>query len=165
MPNDVSPVSQSPDSALARSQAEILDRGFLASKRWTKLIPIAFVTYSLAYLDRSNFSIAVAGGMKSDLSLSASLSALVGASFFLGYFFFQIPGAIYAERKSAVRLVFWSLILWGALASAQGLLTSSTALIVVRFFVGVVEAAVLPAMVILQRTGSPARNAAGPTPI
>ena len=149
MPNDVSPVHQAPDSALAASQAEILDRGFLASKRWTKLIPIAFVTYSLAYLDRSNFSIAVAGGMKSDLSLSASLSALVGASFFLGYFFFQIPGAIYAERKSAVRLVFWSLIAWGALASLQGLLTSSTALIIVRFFVGVVEAAVLPAMVIL----------------
>jgi len=149
MPNDVSPVHPAPDSALAASQAEILDRGFLASKRWTKLIPIAFVTYSLAYLDRSNFSIAVAGGMKSDLSLSASLSALVGASFFLGYFFFQIPGAIYAERKSAVRLVFWSLIAWGVLASLQGLLTSSTALIIVRFFVGVVEAAVLPAMVIL----------------
>src|SRR6476659_9576818 len=149
MPNDVSPVNQAPASALTASQAEILDRGFLASKRWTKLIPIAFVTYSLAYLDRSNFSIAVAGGMKSDLSLSASLSALVGASFFLGYFFFQIPGAIYAERKSAVRLVFWSLIAWGALASLQGLLTSSTALIIVRFFVGVVEAAVLPAMVIL----------------
>ena len=130
-------------------QPDPLAGGFLASKRWTKLIPIAFVTYSLAYLDRSNFSIAVAGGMKSDLNLSASLSALVGASFFLGYFFFQIPGAIYAERKSAVRLVFWSLIAWGALASLQGLLTSSTALIVVRFGVGVVEAAVLPAMVIL----------------
>ena len=60
-----------------------------------------------------------------------------------GYFFFQIPGAIYAERKSAVRLVFWSLILWGALASLQGLLHSATWLIVVRFGVGVVEAAVL----------------------
>ena len=36
MPNDLSPVSQSPDSTLASAQAEILDRGFLASKRWTK---------------------------------------------------------------------------------------------------------------------------------
>src|SRR6478609_4677926 len=149
MPQEQSPASPTTDLALTASQAEILDRGFLASKRWTKLIPIAFVTYSLAYLDRSNFSIAVAGGMKSDLSLSASLSALVGASFFLGYFFFQIPGAIYAERKSAVRLVFWSLIAWGVLASLQGLLTSATWLIIVRFGVGVVEAAVLPAMVIL----------------
>ena len=149
MPNEASPVNQSPNSNLASSQAEILDRGFLASKRWTKLIPIAFVTYSLAYLDRSNFSIAVAGGMKSDLQLDAALSSLVGASFFLGYFFFQIPGAIYAERKSAVRLVFWSLIAWGLLASLQGLLHSATWLIIVRFGVGVVEAAVLPAMVIL----------------
>ena len=130
MPKDVSPsattqrdnlpVSTSPEptrqsgpGAAESTEPYSLDGGFLASKRWTKLIPIAFVTYSLAYLDRSNFSIAVAGGMKSDLPLDASLSALVGASFFLGYFFFQIPGAIYAERKSAVRLVFWSLIAVG----------------------------------------------------
>lgn len=139
---------RSPEPGAAGSSSDI-PMGFLASKRWTKLIPIAFVTYSLAYLDRSNFSIAVAGGMREDLNLTAAVSALVGASFFLGYFFFQIPGAIYAERRSAVRLVFWSLIAWGALASVQGLLSSSTALIVVRFLVGVVEAAVLPAMVIL----------------
>ena len=141
--------NNSPVSTQGPTEPNPLDRGFLASKRWTKLIPIAFVTYSLAYLDRSNFSIAVAGGLKSDLQLDAALSALVGASFFLGYFFFQIPGAIYAERKSAVRLVFWSLIAWGLLASLQGLLHSATWLIIVRFGVGVVEAAVLPAMVIL----------------
>jgi sugar phosphate permease len=142
----------SPTGSQKRHDPEPMDltqQGFLASKRWTKLLPIAFITYSLAYLDRSNFSIAVAGGMKSDLQLTAGISALIGASFFLGYFFFQIPGAIYAERKSAVRLVFWSLILWGALASLQGLLHSATWLIIVRFGVGVVEAAVLPAMVIL----------------
>jgi sugar phosphate permease len=132
-----------------QSPMDLSQQGFLASKRWTKLLPIAFITYSLAYLDRSNYSIAVAGGMKTDLDLTAGISALIGASFFLGYFFFQIPGAIYAERKSAVRLVFWCLILWGALASLQGLLYSATWLIIVRFGVGVVEAAVLPAMVIL----------------
>ncbi len=147
MPSEKPSLSSTPEQASSRS--DILDRGFLASKRWTKLVPIAFVTYSLAYLDRSNFSIAVAGGMESELDLSASLSALIGASFFLGYFLFQIPGAIYAERRSAVRLVFWSLVAWGVLASTQGLLTSSTALIAVRFAIGVVEAAVLPAMVIL----------------
>ena len=52
------------------------------------------------------------------------------------------------ERRSVKNLIFWSLIAWGVLASVQGLLTNVTALIVVRFLVGVVEAAVLPAMVI-----------------
>lgn len=38
----------------------------LGTQRWARLLPISFVTYSLACLDRSNFSLAVAGGIKSD---------------------------------------------------------------------------------------------------
>ncbi len=45
-------------------------------------------------------------------------------------------------------LIFWSLIAWGTLASVQGMLHDAVSLIVVRFLIGVVEAAVLPAMVI-----------------
>lgn len=75
--------------------------GFWSSTRTKRMIPIAFVTYSLAYLDRSNYSIGSAGGMADDLNMSSGMDALVAASFFLGYFFFQIPGTIYAERRSA----------------------------------------------------------------
>lgn len=120
----------------------------LGRQRWARLLPIAFVTYSLAYLDRSNFSVAVAGGMTHDLALSGGLAALVGAAFFLGYFLFQVPGAMYAERRSVRTLIFWSLIAWGVLASAQGVIHSASLLILVRFLIGAVEAAVLPAMVI-----------------
>lgn len=123
--------------------------GSLGTQRWARLLPIAFITYSLAYLDRSNFSVGIAGGMKHDLHLGSGTSALIGASFFLGYFLFQVPGAMYAERRSVKRLIFWSLLAWGVLASVQGLLSSATALVVVRFFLGVVEGAVLPGMVIL----------------
>jgi hypothetical protein len=35
----------------------------LGRQRWARLLPVVFITYSLAYLDRSNYSIAVAGGM------------------------------------------------------------------------------------------------------
>ena len=122
--------------------------GVIGTQRWSRLLPITFVTYSLAYLDRSNFSVGIAGGMQQDLAISAGISAFIGAAFFLGYFLFQIPGAIYAERRSVRNLIFWSLIAWGALATVQGLLHDATALIVVRFLIGVVEAAVLPAMVI-----------------
>jgi hypothetical protein len=38
--------------------------------------------YSLAYLDRSNDSIGVAGGLKHDLGLTPGWSALLGALFF-----------------------------------------------------------------------------------
>jgi sugar phosphate permease len=120
----------------------------LARKRWYRLIPVVFITYSLAYLDRANFSFALAGGMAHDLNITAATSSLLGSLFFLGYFFFQIPGAIYAADKSAKKLIFWSLILWGALAMVTGMANNITALVLIRFMLGVVESAVMPAMLI-----------------
>ncbi len=121
----------------------------IARKRWYRLIPIAFITYSLAYLDRANFGFAAAGEMAKDLHITAATSSLLGSLFFLGYFFFQIPGAHYAANKSAKKLIFWSLILWGALAMATGLVSNITLLIIIRFMLGVVESAVMPSMLIL----------------
>lgn len=121
----------------------------LAQSRWIRLVPVAFITYSLAYLDRANYSFGVAGGMQRDLNITTQISALLASLFFLGYFFFQIPGAIYAENRSAKKLIFWSLILWGTLATATGLATNVNLLIAIRFMLGVVESAVMPAMLIL----------------
>jgi sugar phosphate permease len=117
-------------------------------KRWYRLIPVAFITYSLAYLDRANFGFAAAGGMAKDLNITAAMSSLLGSLFFLGYFFFQIPGALYASKKSAKKLIFWSLILWGALAMATGMTGNVNGLIVIRFLLGVVESAVMPSMLV-----------------
>lgn len=121
----------------------------IAKVRWYRLIPVIFITYSLAYLDRANFGFAVAGQMGEDLNITKSMSSLLGSLFFLGYFFFQIPGAHYASKKSAKKLIFWSLILWGACATATGMTSNVTVLIIIRFLLGVVESAVFPAMLIL----------------
>jgi sugar phosphate permease len=121
----------------------------LAPRRWLRLMPAIFVTYSFAYVDRANYGFGAASGMAADLHVGSETNALLGALFFLGYFLFQIPGAIYAERYSAKRLVFWSMIAWGVLASATGLLYDIWLLAIDRFLLGVVESAVLPAMLIL----------------
>ena len=121
----------------------------LAPARWYRIIPVVFITYSLAYLDRANFGFAVAGGMSEDLNITKGTSSLLGSLFFLGYFFFQIPGAQYAAHKSAKKLIFISLISWGALAAATGMVNNVSSLIVIRFMLGVVESAVMPAMLIL----------------
>ena len=118
------------------------------SVRWRRLLPIVFVTYSLAYLDRSNYSIGAAGGLEQGLHITSATSALLGALFFLGYFLFQIPAAHYAERGSVKRLIFWCLIGWGIFASLQGVLPWVPALMVDRFLLGVVEAAIMPAMLV-----------------
>jgi sugar phosphate permease len=121
----------------------------LARKRWYRIIPVVFVTYSLAYIDRTNFGFAAAGGMAGDLNITASMLSLLGSMFFLGYFFFQIPGTIYAANKSTKRLIFWSLISWGSLATATGLVSNVKFLYVIRFLLGVVESAVWPSMIVL----------------
>lgn len=121
----------------------------LAPSRWYRIIPIVFITYSLAYLDRANFGFAAAGGMAEDLKITPGISSLLGSLFFLGYFFFQIPGAHYAAHKSAKKLIFWSLVLWGVLAAATGMVSNVQMLILIRFMLGVVESAVMPAMLIL----------------
>ncbi len=120
----------------------------IAKSRWYRLIPIAFITYSLAYLDRANFGFGAASGMAADLHITAAMSSLLGSLFFLGYFFFQIPGALYAANRSARKLIFWSLILWGGLAMATGMVSNVHFLIVIRFMLGVVESAVMPSMLI-----------------
>ena len=117
--------------------------------RWARLIPIAFITYSLAYVDRANYSFGAAGGMAHDLNITEAAGSLLAALFFLGYFFFQIPAALYAERRSAKRIICASLVLWGILATSTGLITNIDLLYADRFFLGVMESVVLPGMLIL----------------
>jgi sugar phosphate permease len=121
----------------------------LAASRWYRLIPVVFITYSLAYLDRTNFGLGVAGGMATDLHIDSGESSWLGSLFFLGYFFFQVPGVHYASTKSAKKIIFWSLILWGLFAMATGIIRNVTILYAIRFMLGVMESAVFPSMLIL----------------
>ncbi|WP_459177445.1 MFS transporter [Ewingella americana] len=120
----------------------------IAIRRWWYIMPIVFITYSLAYVDRSNFSFASAAGINDDLGITKGMSSLLGALFFLGYFFFQIPGTIYAERRSVRKLIFWCLLLWGGFASLTGVVNNIPMLAAIRFALGIVEAAVMPAMLV-----------------
>jgi sugar phosphate permease len=132
------------------NESPSLPAGESLERRWTVLLPVIFVSYSLSYLDRANFSFGAAAGMASDLHISAAQNSLLGSLFFLGYFLFQIPGAAYAQKYSVKRLIFFGLIGWGVLASATGLIDDINLLYLDRFLLGVVESAVLPAMLILQ---------------
>jgi sugar phosphate permease len=118
----------------------------LALQRWWYLMPIIFITYSLAYLDRANYGFAAAAGIDKDLGITHGTSSLIGALFFLGYCLFQVPGAVYAQRNSVKKLIFISLILWGLCAAATGMVSNIPMLMVLRFVLGVVEAAVMPSM-------------------
>jgi sugar phosphate permease len=92
------------------------------NRRWLYLMPVVFVTYSLAYLDRANYGFGAAAGLAATLHITDKDASLLSALFFLGYFAFQLPGAIFARRRSVSWLVFAALIAWGLFAALTGVL-------------------------------------------
>jgi sugar phosphate permease len=118
-------------------------------RRWLYLMPAVFVTYSLAYLGRSNFGFGAAAGLAKSLHITESRAAFLGSVFFLGYFLFQIPAASYAARRSATRLVFFALVSWGVLSGLTGIIRVYWLLVVDRLLLGIAESLILPSMLIL----------------
>ncbi|MGD1062581.1 MAG: MFS transporter [Terracidiphilus sp.] len=118
-------------------------------RRWLYLMPVVFVTYSLAYLGRSNFGFGAAAGLAQSLHITESRAAFLGSVFFLGYFLFQVPAATYAVRRSATRLVFFALISWGILSGLTGIIRNYWLLVADRLLLGVAEGLILPSMLIL----------------
>jgi sugar phosphate permease len=117
--------------------------------RWARILPAVFVTYSLAYLERANYSLGAAAGLAETLHITEARSALLAAVFFFGYFALQVPSAAYAQRRSAKLLIFWALIAWGILAGLTGVIRNFWILLADRFLLGVTESVILPAMLVL----------------
>ena len=83
------------------------------------------------------------------LNITESRAAFLGSVFFIGYFFFQIPAASYARRRSAARLVFFALLSWGILSALTGVIRDYWLLVVDRTLLGVSESLIFPSMLIL----------------
>jgi sugar phosphate permease len=118
-------------------------------KRWTRILPAVFVTYSLAYLDRTNYGFGAAAGLARTLHISGYQSSLLGALFFLGYCLPQVPGVILVQRYSARWLIFGGLVAWGAFAALTGVIRVYWLLVLDRLLLGVAESFIFPALLIL----------------
>jgi MFS family permease len=124
--------------------------------RWNRIIPAAFLMYTIAYIDRTNFSIAIPS-LQREFHLSASQAGLASGIFFAGYFLSQMPGGYLAQVWSAKRFIFWALLFWGAAASLCGLSRSTAELLIFRFFLGVGEGGGWPATIVLLANWFPGR--------
>ncbi|QNI38706.1 MFS transporter [Edaphobacter sp. 4G125] len=118
-------------------------------KRWLFVLPAAFITYSLAYVDRANYGFGAAAGLADTLHITGAQTSLLGSLFFLGYFLFQIPGARFARTRSARWIIFASLIAWGALAALTGVVRHFSLLAAIRLLLGIAESVIFPAMLLL----------------
>jgi sugar phosphate permease len=138
-----------PTSRQSASLAKASPPGTTHWGRRSWLLLAVFITYSLAYLDRANYGFGAAAGMAKTLGITGGKNSLLGALFFLGYFFFQVPGIVAARRFSCTRLIAISLLLWGVLAALTGVLRVFWMLAVDRFLLGVAESIIFPALLLL----------------
>ena len=67
-----------------------------------RLIPLLFVCYIVAYLDRVNVGFAKLQ-MQGDLQFSEAVYGLGAGIFFVGYFLFEVPSNVVLHRVGARR--------------------------------------------------------------
>ena len=119
--------------------------------RWRVMTFVTLVTV-LTYLDRLNLSIA-APYVQSELGLSTEAMGWVLSAFLLGYATMQIPGGWAGDRFGARRVMTVAIFLWSLFTALTayasgfakfGIIGPVASLILVRFLVGVGEAASSP---------------------
>jgi sugar phosphate permease len=120
----------------------------MGKSKWLRIIPVAFVMYMLAYIDRINVGILMPYIQK-DLNINASAAGDIAGIFFVGYLIFQIPGGILAAKWSAKKTIFILMLLWGICATAAGFVETEGQLKAARFALGVAEGGVWPAVLVL----------------
>jgi len=116
--------------------------------RWARLIPIAIIVYIISFMDRTNIGFALSG-LQHDLHITSAQQGLAAGIFFIGYLTLQIPGGHLAEHWSAKKFVGIMVLVWGVFAVLAGFVQTFWQLLLVRFLLGVAEAGIWPAILVL----------------
>jgi sugar phosphate permease len=120
----------------------------MPNRRWLRIIPVAFIMYTIAFVDRTNISLALPS-MSRDLHMNPEQAGNAAGVFFWGYMLLQIPGGYLAQHWSAKRFVAILLVIWGVCASATGLVRTWHEFFAMRLLLGVAEGGVWPATLVL----------------
>lgn len=132
------PTMPAPDSA-------DLDR--LYRKITLRLMPLLFLCYLFAFLDRINIGYAKLE-MSSDLGFSEAVYGLGAGIFFFSYLLFEVPSNMLLERVGARLTMLRILVLWGITSSATLFVSSPTQFYVARFLLGVFEGGFFPGIIL-----------------
>jgi len=112
-----------------------------------RFIPLAFICYVVAYLDRVNVGF-VANNLQRDLHLSATAYGAAAGLFFLGYCLFEVPSNLILERVGARRWIARIMITWGLVAMATTFVRDAPTFMGARVVLGVAEAGFFPGIVL-----------------
>lgn len=121
-----------------------------------RLIPLLFVCYILAYIDRINVGFAKLQ-MQQDLGMSDSVFGIGAGIFFIGYFFFEVPANILLQRLGAKLWLGSIMIVWGIASACTMFVHSPRLFYILRFLLGVVESGFFPGVILYLTFWFPAK--------
>ncbi len=133
-----------------------LDRA--RSKAYWRLLPLLFVSYMIAYVDRQNVAVAKLTMTRDLPGFDNAVIGFGAGIFFLGYFLLEIPGTLMVERWSARKWICRIMVTWGIMAGLTALVKTPTQFYVVRFFLGLAEAGFFPGVVVYLTHWFPSRD-------
>jgi ACS family tartrate transporter-like MFS transporter len=114
-------------------------------KAYLNVVLPLFLISIIAYVDRVNIGYA-ALTMNEDLGFDAQVFGLGAGIFFAGYFLFEIPGALVAERFSPRLWLARIMITWGVISALMAFMHRAWQFYLIRFLLGVAEASLYPVM-------------------
>ncbi len=138
--------------------ASALDRA--RAKAFRRLLPLLFLCYVVAYVDRTNVGLATLTMGKDLPGFDNAVFGFGSGVFFLGYFLLEVPGSLLVERWSARKWISRIMVTWGMIAGLTALVKTPTQFYLVRFFLGLAEAGFFPGVVIYLTHWFPSRDRA-----
>src|SRR2546427_3075479 len=142
----------------SRAGSEAFDRA--RRKAYKRLIPLLFISYVIAYIDRVNVAFAKLTMSKDMPAFDNDVIGTGAGLFFLGYFLLEIPGTIIVEKWSARKWIARIMITWGLVASLIAWVKTPAQFYAVRFFLGLAEAGFFPGVVVFLTHWFPLRDRA-----
>jgi ACS family tartrate transporter-like MFS transporter len=125
--------------------SETLERATMRTVSF-RLLPVLFVLYIAAFLDRTNLGLA-ALQMNHDVGLSSAAYGFGAGVFFIGYGLFEVPSNVILARVGARRWIARIAFTWGIIACAMMFVHGTTSFYVLRFLLGAAEAGCFPGIV------------------
>jgi ACS family tartrate transporter-like MFS transporter len=136
----------------------VLDRAI--TKAYFRLLPLLFLSYAIAYVDRVNVALATIE-MSRDLPDFNNRVVGFGAGvFFIGYFLLEIPGTLLVEKWSARKWICRIMVTWGVIAGLTAFVKTPYQFYAVRFFLGLAEAGFFPGVIVYLTHWFPSRDRA-----
>jgi MFS family permease len=124
-----------------------------------RIVPLLFMCYVVAYLDRVNVGFAKIQ-MLADLKFSETVYGLGAGIFFLGYFLFEVPSNILLHRVGARLWIARVMITWSIVSAATLFVKTPTMFYALRFVLGLAEAGLFPGVILYLTYWYPARRRA-----